>query len=56
MKAFTTVPNNANVLVLDRRGHILKRISGAANPRAVEDLCAAIDRALVNRDHTLATQ
>ena len=56
VKAFTYVPDNANVLVLDARGQILKRISGEANPKAVQDLCAAIDRALVNRPHTLATQ
>ena len=56
VKAFTYVPDKANVLVLDERGQILKRISGEANPKAVQDLCAAIDRALVNRAHTLATQ
>ena len=56
VKAFTYVPNEANVLVLDGQGQILKRISGEANPNAVQDLCAAIDRALVNRAHTLATQ
>ena len=56
VKAFTYVPDKANVLVLDGRGQILKRLSGAANPQAVQDLCAAIDRALVNRAHTLATQ
>ena len=56
VKAFTYVPDKANVLVLDGRGQILKRISGEANPKAVQDLCAAIDRALVNRPHTLATQ
>ena len=56
VKAFTYVPDKANVLVLDGRGQILKRISGEANPKAVQDLCAAIDRALVNRAHTLATQ
>ena len=56
VKAFTYVPDKANVLVLDGRGQILQRISGEANPKAVQDLCAAIDRALVNRAHTLATQ
>ena len=56
VKAFTYVPDKANVLVLDGRGQILKRLSGEANPEAVQDLCAAIDRALVNRAHTLATQ
>ena len=56
VKAFTYMPDNANVLVLDARGQILKRISGEVNPKAVQDLCAAIDRALVNRAHTLATQ
>jgi hypothetical protein len=49
VKAFAYVPNHANVLVLDRRGHILERLSGEANPGAVQELCAAIDRALANR-------
>ena len=56
VKAFTYVPDKANVLVLDAHGQILKRISGEANPQAVQDLCAAIDRAQANRAHTLATQ
>ena len=56
VKAFTYMPCKANVLVLDPRGQILERISGEANPKAVQDLCAAIDRALVNRARTLATQ
>ena len=56
VKAFTYVPYKANVLVLDRRGQILKRISGEANPKAVQDLCAAIDRALGNPARTLPTQ
>jgi len=49
VKAFTYVPDKANVLLVDGRGLILERISGEANPKAVQDLCAAIDRALVNR-------
>jgi hypothetical protein len=56
VKAFTYVPDKANVLVLDGHGQILKRISGKANPKAVQDLCAAIDRALVDLARTLATQ
>ena len=56
VKAFTYVPDNANVLVLDAHGQILKRISGEANPKAVQDLCAAIDRALVKRADKLSAQ
>jgi len=56
VKAFTYVPDKANVLVLDARGQILKRISGEANPKAVQDLCAAIDRALVKRADKLSAQ
>ena len=47
--AFTYVPNKANVLVLDGSGRIFQRISGEANEKAVQDLCAAIDRALAKR-------
>lgn len=56
VKAFTYVADKANVLLLDRRGQILKRISGEANPKAVQDLCAAIDRALVYRADKLSAQ
>ena len=56
VKAFTYVPDRANVLVLDARGQILKRISGEANPKSVQDLCAAIDRALVDRADKLSAQ
>ena len=56
VKAFTYVPDRANVLVLDGHGQILKRAIGYASPEAVQDLCAAINRALANRAHTPATQ
>ena len=56
VKAFTYVPDKANVLVLDGHGQILKRINGEANPKAVQDLCAAIDRALVNPADKLSAQ
>ena len=56
VKAFTYVPDRANVLVLDEQGQILKRLSGEANPKAVQDLCAAIDHALANRARMLLTQ
>jgi hypothetical protein len=46
VRAFTYVPEKANLLVLDRRGQILKRISGDANPKAVQELSTAIDCAL----------
>ena len=56
VKAFTYVPGKANVLVLDPRGQILERISGEANPKAVADLCAAIDRVLVNCGEKLSAR
>ena len=56
VKAFTYVPDNANVLVLDAHGQILKRISGQANPKTVQDLCSAIDLALVKRPDKLSAQ
>ena len=54
VKAFTYVPDKANVLLLDERGQILKRISGEANPKAVQELCDAIDRALVGRARAIS--
>jgi hypothetical protein len=53
VRAFTYVPDKANVLVLDGHGHILKRLSGEANPSAVQALCDAIDRALAGRSDAL---
>jgi len=55
VKAFTYVPDKANVLVLDGRGRILLRISGPATKSAVQDLCVAIERALANRDKSNST-
>jgi hypothetical protein len=43
VKAFTYVPGVANILVLSKRGQILKRMTGEANDKAFQDLCAAID-------------
>jgi hypothetical protein len=53
VNAFTYVPDKANVLLLDKRGRILERISGKACEKSVQDLCAAIDRTLANRSDAL---
>ncbi len=44
VNAFTYVPGQANILVLDERGRILARVTGLANPKALDDLNATIDR------------
>lgn len=49
VKAFTYVPDKANILVLDGRGQILLRASGPATEHAVQELCAAIERALATQ-------
>ncbi len=49
VKALTYVPDNANLLLLDGRGHILRRLSGPATPKLIADLSEAIDRALASR-------
>lgn len=49
VNAFTYVPDKANVLLLDRRGRILRRISGKATEKSIQDLCVAIEHALANR-------
>jgi len=46
VKAFTYVPDQANVLVLDGRGQIVLRASGPVTESAVQDLCAVIECAL----------
>jgi len=48
VKLFNSVPDKVNVLLLDRRGQILWRFTGEANTPALQELCAAIDRALAN--------
>jgi hypothetical protein len=47
--ALTYVPNKANVLVLDGSGRILRRVSGIADDKAVQDMCATITKALAER-------
>ena len=46
VKAFTYVPDKANVLVLDGRGQIILRASGPATGHQLQALYAAIDAAL----------
>jgi hypothetical protein len=48
VKAFTYVPDKANILFLNERGQILRRYSGEASPKALQDLRAAIQAALSN--------
>jgi hypothetical protein len=55
VNAFTYVPDEANVLVLDRRGRIISRLSGKANEKAVHDLFAVIDQAMGGHDEELST-
>lgn len=49
VKAFTSMPGKANILVLDGRGQILQRTSGEATVPAIQDLCGVIDRALASQ-------
>ncbi len=49
VKAFTYVPDKANVLVLDGSGQILRRTSGEATREAVQSLCAEMEHVLVER-------
>jgi hypothetical protein len=54
VSAFTYVPGQAIVFVLDGSGQILKRIRGKASNKAVQDLCETINNALSNqRDKSL---
>ena len=56
VKAFKYTPGKADILVLDGRGRILRRINGEANDRAIDDLCGVVDRALAHRELQTATQ
>ncbi|MBC8095210.1 MAG: hypothetical protein H7Y43_05315 [Akkermansiaceae bacterium] len=46
VKAFTHVPGQANVLVLNRQGVIVHRLSGRATAVEIRNLCVVIDQAL----------
>jgi hypothetical protein len=50
VKAFTAVPERANVLVLDQRGRIVWRCDGPASGDRLKALYAAIDAALAERN------
>jgi hypothetical protein len=56
VKEFTCVPNKANILVLDGRGRIVQRISGAANAQAIKDMIGLIDWALATQGSPPATK
>jgi len=56
VKAFVYVPGKADILVLDSRGRILRRVTGEANDRAVQDLCGSIEHALAGRKFHTATK
>jgi hypothetical protein len=50
VNAFTYVPDQVNVLVIDESGKILIRLTGAANDAALQKLYEVIDRALASRE------
>ena len=50
VNAFTYVPDQVNVLVMDGSGKILLRITGAANDAALHKLYEVIDRALAGHE------
>lgn len=50
VKAFTYVPDQVNVLVMDGGGRILTRLTGPANERVLQELYGVLDGALANRD------
>lgn len=52
VKAFTYESDKANVLVLDGRGRILKRLAGAADENSVREVCAVLEAALKDAANT----
>ncbi len=50
VKAFTYVPDQVNVLVMDGSGRILTRLAGAANEQVLQKLYGVLDGALAKRD------
>jgi hypothetical protein len=46
VKQFAIAPNQANVLLVDCRGNILKRLTGKATDKAVNELCETIEQNL----------
>lgn len=55
VKAFTYVPDRVNVLVMDGNGHILTRLTGAADEQSLQKLYGILDQALARRDAKLST-
>ena len=49
VKAFTYVEDEANVLVLDGHGRILKRLAGVADDASIRELFAVLDAALADQ-------
>lgn len=45
-KQFAIAPNQANVLLVDRNGSILKRLAGKATDAAIKELCETIEQNL----------
>ena len=56
VKAFTYVEDKANVLVLDGRGRILKRLAGAADETLLRELCDTLDAALKDAANATGTK
>ena len=50
VKAFTYVPDQVNVLVMDGGGRILIRLTGAVNDQLLQKLFGVLDRALASRE------
>lgn len=48
VKQFAPVKGVANIYVIDRRGQILKRITGPVNDEAIRELQGEVDRAIAN--------
>ena len=46
VKQFAISPNQANVLLVDYRGNILKRMTGKATAAAIKELCETIEQNL----------
>lgn len=54
VRTFSPLADQANILVLDREGKILKHWSGVATPEAVKELCETLKLALTEPGNKVA--
>ena len=56
VKAFASLPERANVFVLDEKGRIVKRLAGKATPETIKEVCQALQALTDTRKDQVANR